>query len=80
MADSSDRVVELYPSVRWVDVAYGERVTFKVDQGGVERSFTWKFDVSPVRTNVDLEDVAPADFPARGVRVFVAESLDYSGG
>jgi hypothetical protein len=76
-----DRIVELNQSVRWVDVDYGERVTFEAtDGGGKQRSFAWQFDVSPVRTHVDLDDVAPADFPVRGVRVFVAEAPEYRGG
>jgi hypothetical protein len=79
--DDSDRIVQLSASTRWVDVAYGERVTFMVtDDHGTQRSFAWQFDVSPVRSSVDLADVAPADFPVHGVRVFVAEAPEYRGG
>ena len=75
------RIVELSPSTRWVSVAYGEKVTFNtVGANGTQRSFAWQFDVSPVRSFVDLDDVAPADFPARSVRVFVAEAPEYRGG
>ena len=80
-AAAPDRIVELSPSMRWVSVAYGETVTFNtVDASGAKRSFAWQFDVSPVRSFVDLDDVAPADFPARGVRLFVAEAPEYRGG
>jgi len=79
--DASDRIVELSPSTRWVSVAYGEKVTFNtVGANGTQRSFAWQFEVSPVRSFVDLDDVAPADFPARSVRVFVAEAPEYRGG
>jgi hypothetical protein len=79
--DASDRIVQLTPSMRWVDVGYGERVTFKVaDESGAQRSFAWRFDMSPARSNVDLQDVAPADFPCHGVRVFVAPQPEYHGG
>ena len=78
---SSDRVVKLTSSSRWVDVAYGERVTFEAtDEYGKQRSFAWRFDVSPVRTQVELDDLAPADFPVRGLRVFVAPQPEYRGG
>jgi hypothetical protein len=81
VSDAWDRVVRLSPSTHFVDVAYGERVTFEAtDERGTRQSFAWQFDVSPVRTHVDLDDVAPADFPARGLRVFVAPAPDYRGG
>lgn len=78
---AADRIVPLSPSMRWVSVAYGEKVTFHtVDANGKQQSFAWQFDVSPVRSFVDLDDVAPADFPARSVRVFVDEAPEYRGG
>ncbi len=81
LSEASNRVVRLSPSMRWVDVAYGEHVTFEAtDERGTRRSFSWQFDISPVRTHVDLEDVAPADFPLRGVRVFVDPAPEYRGG
>lgn len=81
VSNASDRVVRLSPSTRFVDVAYGERVTFEAtDERGTQRSFAWQFDVSPARSHVDLDDVAPADFPARGLRVFVAPAPEYRGG
>jgi len=77
--DEPERIVPLGASTRWVNVAYGERVTFTAaDERGALRSFAWRFDVSPVRTHVDLDQVAPSDFPAHGVRVFVEPQ--YRGG
>ena len=81
VSDTSDRIVQLSPSTHWVSVAYGERVTFNLaDDHGAQRSFAWRFDVSPVLTHVDLSDVAPADLSVRDVRVFVAPDSRYRGG
>jgi hypothetical protein len=70
--DSADRIVRLSRSSQSVNVAYGETVNFIVNgENGAERSFAWRFDVSPGLSHVDLSDVAPADLPAQNVRVFV---------
>jgi hypothetical protein len=70
--DSADRIVRLSPSSQSVTVGYGETVNFIVTgENGSERSFTWRFDVSPSLSYVDLSEVAPADLPAQNVRVFV---------
>jgi hypothetical protein len=79
--DSTDRIVRLSGSARSVNVAYGETVKFIViDQSGAERSFAWRFDVSPAMSHVDLNDVSPADLPAQDVRIFVAPDSRYRGG
>jgi hypothetical protein len=78
--DSVDRVVRLEPGLRWLDVEYGESVKFiRTGAGDSERSFSWRFDVSPTRTYVDLRDVAPADLLDHDVRVFVAADSRYAG-
>jgi len=78
--DSADRTVRLEPGSQWVNVEYGESVKFIVaSQGAPERSFAWRFDGSPITSEVDLSDVAPADVPVHGVRVFVAPDPRYSG-
>ena len=80
-ADSPDRIVRLSRGLHSLNVAYGETVKFVVDgENGSERSFTWRFDVSPALTQVDLSEVAPADLPAQNVRVFVAPDSRYRGG
>src|SRR6266481_1589567 len=78
-ADSADRIVRMEPDPHSMNVAYGETVEF-IAQGedGAQRSFTWRFDVSPAMSYVDLSEVAPADFPDRKLRVFVAEDPRYS--
>jgi hypothetical protein len=79
--DSANRIVRLSPSLHSVNVAYGETVRFIVDaENGSQRSFAWRFDVSPVLSHVDLSEVAPADLPAQNVRVFVAPDSRYRGG
>lgn len=78
--DTADRIVRLGPDSHWVNVAYGESVEF-IAQGenGAQRSFAWRFDVSPTTNYVDLSQMAPADFPDQNVRVFVAPDPRYSG-
>jgi hypothetical protein len=79
--DSANRIVHLSPSLHSIDVANGETVTFIVDaQNGSQRSFAWRFDVSPVLSHVDLSEVAPADLSVQNVRVFVAPDSRYRGG
>jgi len=79
--DSADRIVRLSDSSHSVDVAYGETVKFIVTGDyGSERSFAWRFDVSPALSHVDLSDVAPADLHVQNVRVFVAPDSRYRGG
>ena len=80
-ADSTDRTVRLGSGSRWINVAYGETVRFIVSgENGAERSFAWRFDVSPALSHVDLSDVAPADLHVQNVRVFVAPDSRYRGG
>jgi ferric-dicitrate binding protein FerR (iron transport regulator) len=79
--DFTDRTVRLGSGSRWINVAYGETVRFIVTgENGSERSFAWRFDVSPVLTHVDLSEVAPAHLPAQNLRVFVAPGSRSRGG
>jgi hypothetical protein len=79
--DLADRVVQLGPDLHSINVAYGETVNFIVNGAdGTKRWFAWRFDVSPALSHVDLQNVAPADFPAQNVRVFVAPDARYRGG
>jgi hypothetical protein len=72
----ADRIVELKPGMRWMNVAYGESVLFKMNG----KSFAWRFDAMPTRTQIDLGEIAPADFPMREFRVFIAPQPEYRGG
>jgi hypothetical protein len=79
--EGADRVVRLAPGMRSIDAAWGERIVFvTADPQGRPRSFAWRFDVSPMQTHIDLNEVAPSDFPAQGIRVFVAARPEYRGG
>jgi Heavy-metal resistance protein CzcE len=79
--DSVGQIVRLAGGAQSVNVAYGETVKFIVKgENGSERSFAWRFNVSPVLSHVDLSEVAPADLPVRDVRVFVAPDSRYRGG
>jgi hypothetical protein len=76
-----DRSMSITDATQWINVGYGERVQFTaLDRGGASHSFAWRFDVSPMRTHVDLSEVAPADFPVRSVRVFIAHNPNDRGG
>ena len=78
---SADRIIKLGPRSHWINVGYGETVEFVVPgSNGSERTFTWKFDVSPEVNRVDLSKVAPAQFFDHDVQVFVAPNPLYSGG
>jgi hypothetical protein len=81
-ANSAERSVQIQlgPDSQWVNVNYAESVRFVASEGnGIERSFAWRFDVSPAVSEVDLSEIAPADFPDHHVRVFVAEDPRYGG-
>jgi hypothetical protein len=79
-APGADRIVRLGSDGQWINVAYGQTIDFVAeDSNGSEQSFAWRFNVSPDTSHVDLSDIAPADFPDKGVRVFVAEDPRYSG-
>lgn len=55
--------------VKTINIDCGEVVTFR----NGEKTFTWKFDVVGHR-NVDLKSIAPADFNAPDVRVYVSRN------
>jgi hypothetical protein len=78
--DSADRIVRLGPDSKSVKVAYGETVKFIVEtNGGPERSFAWRFDMSPAMSQVDLKDVAPADLLDHDVRVLIVVDSRHGG-
>ncbi len=65
---AADRRIELKPGAKWVNVTGGETVTFL--QGG--KSFTWRFDPWLDTTVFNLGEIAPGEFGAQNVRVYVA--------
>ena len=79
-ASSADRTVRLESGTQSINIDNGDSVAFIAqDDKGMERSFAWRFDVSPVLDHVDLSQVAPADFPQQNLRVFVAPDPRYAG-
>jgi hypothetical protein len=79
-AGSASRTVRVGSGAQSINVAYGDTVRFVAQgQNGAEQSFAWRFDGSPEGSDVDLSRVAPADFPAHDVHVFVAADSTYSG-
>ena len=65
-----------------VNVTRMETVRFAIDQGGIQKSFTWRFDTLPFRP-FTLNDIAPTGVPAlQNVKVHVARNpyLDGGGG
>jgi hypothetical protein len=78
---SVDRIVRLGPGAQSVHVERGETVKFIVRvQSDQERSFAWRFDGLPITSDIDLSQVAPADFPVHGVHVFVSPDSRNNGG
>jgi hypothetical protein len=73
-----DRTVHVEPHSRWANVNYGETVRFVAQSGdGSEKSFAWRFNVSPEVNSVDLSTVAPANFPRSELRVYVEPDPRY---
>ena len=66
--NSAEKAIDLTTSVKWVNVTNRETVKFVA--GG--KAFIWRFETLPEETNFKLSDIAPKDFPARDVRVYVA--------
>jgi hypothetical protein len=78
--NSARRTVRVGSGAQSINVAYGDTVRFVAQgQNGAQQSFAWRFDGSPEGNDVDLSQVAPADFPAHDVHVFVAADSTYSG-
>ncbi len=73
-AGVADHTIELTAGTKWVNVTCGETVRFKA--GG--KSFTWH--ISTIHgAPFDLSSIAPKDFDAKGVRVYVAADPTVSG-
>lgn len=76
-ANAADRRIELIPGSKWVNVTGGETVTFV--EGG--KAFTWRFDPFLFNTApFGLAEIAPKDFSAQNVRVYVAPDPKYISG
>jgi hypothetical protein len=69
---ASEREILIDPNTRYVNVARGETVNFRV--GG--NTFAWQFNGVPNRRVFDLRDIAPQDTLDRPVTVYVAPGPD----
>jgi hypothetical protein len=67
-AVSVDRVIDVRPDTRYVNVKSGETVLFKV--GG--KSFTWTFDETLDHPSFDLAQIAPEGLIGQSVRIYCA--------
>ena len=56
-AGVSERVINVDPSTRWINVNYGETVKFVVNGAGEARSFVFRFDGNADQAS--LRDIAP---------------------
>lgn len=70
---SADRVITITADTTFVSVNNGETVQF--NSGG--KVFSWHFDTFPEEVRFDLSKIAPADFTATPVRVYVASNPLY---
>lgn len=66
-----DRVIELRPGIKYVNVTAGERVLFKTDNN----SFAWKFDEGHPHPNFNLSEIAPKGIDVPTARVYVGEDV-----
>ncbi len=67
---AATRTVQVDPGVRWINVSYGETVNFVVQDGGKEKTFTWRFDGT--QTRLALSDIGPA--VASSATIYVDQS------
>jgi len=67
-AGSVNRVIDVRPGTRHVNVTSGETVLFRVG----DKSFTWTFDPTLDHPSFDLGQIAPAGVAAQGVRIYCA--------
>jgi hypothetical protein len=65
-AASAQRVIEIAPGMKAVNVRDGETVLFKA--GG--ESFAWTFEPTLLHASFGLADIAPAGMDVRGVQVY----------
>jgi hypothetical protein len=72
-SNSADRVIELTPQTRFVNVTNGETVTFEKDG----QRFTWHVDTYNNVAEFALVKISPNTMNINGVEVYVAPSEYY---
>jgi hypothetical protein len=69
--ESADRVIEIRPGRRFVNVTAGETVRFSVNG----KSFAWTFGRSFVHRSFALREIAPPDLEVPSVEVYCVPDL-----
>lgn len=72
-ASGANRVVEITPATKYVNVIDGDTVKFKIEG----REFTWTFDLYHQEGVVELSSILPKDMRAGDVKVYVASDPSY---
>jgi len=72
-ASAAQRVVEIKPGMKYVNVVNGQTITFNVDG----KPFTWTFQLYQQEGAVALSAILPAELHADGVTVYVAPDPTY---
>lgn len=62
----ADRVIEVRPGMKHVNVQDGETVLFKAGA----KSFAWTFEPTLLHTPFDLTQIAPAGIDVQGIQVY----------
>jgi hypothetical protein len=72
---AAERTITITPQTRYVNVDFGQVITFAVGA----RTFTWNFDTGPSVMAFDLNQVAPPGLLDHAVIAYVAPSPLYLG-
>jgi hypothetical protein len=75
-AGGYDRVVEITPQTKSVNVTNGQTVKFVI----AGKTFSWNFDTFNYDNVFDLSRIAPADIRVDGVKVYIEPNPLYFGG
>jgi hypothetical protein len=72
-ASAAQRVIDITPETKSVQVTNGETIQFNINGA----PFTWKFDLYHQEGALDLATILPQELQANGVKVYVGESPEY---
>jgi hypothetical protein len=72
-ASAAQRVVDIKPGMKYVNVVNGQTITFNVDG----KPFTWTFQLYQQEGAVALSAILPSGLHADGVTVYVAPDPTY---
>jgi endonuclease YncB( thermonuclease family) len=72
-ANAAQRVVDIKPGMKYVNVVNGQTITFNVEG----KPFTWTFQLFQQEGAVALSAILPKELHADGVTVYVAPDPTY---